>query len=93
MEDKKFEVPYIVYESEQARHERSIKRLLILLAVTVLLLFASNIVWLVYLSGYDYIETGDEVMLETRDGIANFIGQNGDINVENPGEEIQTGGS
>lgn len=28
MEDKTKDVPYIVYESESARHERTVKRLL-----------------------------------------------------------------
>ena len=36
------QIPYIVFESEMARHERTIKRLLILLVISVLLLFISN---------------------------------------------------
>ena len=35
MEDNK--VPYIVFEGEQARHERTVKRLVIALLVSVLL--------------------------------------------------------
>ena len=74
MEDK---IPYIVYEGEQARHERTVKRLLIVLAVTVVLLFASNIAWLFYLGGFEFYD--DSISVESRDGIANFIGQDGVI--------------
>lgn len=38
-------IPYIAFESEMARHERSIKRLIIALALTIALLFTSNIAW------------------------------------------------
>ena len=40
------QVPYIVYESEQSRNERIIKRLLIALVIAVVLLCVSNLVWL-----------------------------------------------
>ena len=38
-------VPYIVYESAQARHERTIKRLIIGFIIAAALVFASNIAW------------------------------------------------
>jgi len=38
MEDYKKDVPYIVYESEAARHERTVKRLLMALLITILLM-------------------------------------------------------
>lgn len=72
-------VPYIVYEGEQTRNERHIKRLIIALVVTILLLFASNALWIWYMSGFD-IETYDY----TQDGVGvNIIGsENGvDYNV------------
>lgn len=72
-------VPYIVYEGEQVRNERHIKRLIIALVVTILLLFASNALWIWYMSSFD-IETYDY----TQDGVGvNIIGsENGvDYNV------------
>ena len=36
------DVPYIVYESEAARHERTVKRLLIALILTVVLMVGTN---------------------------------------------------
>ena len=40
------DVPYIVYESEAARHERTVKRLLTALLITILLMVGTNMAWL-----------------------------------------------
>ena len=50
-------VPYIVYESAQAKSERIAKRLVIALVVAVVLIFVSNMAWLYAWSGYDYMST------------------------------------
>lgn len=69
-------VPYIVYEAEMTRSERQIKRLWIALIVAIALIFASNVVWLIYINQYDFesydLSTGGG-------GNANYIGQDGDI--------------
>lgn len=82
--DDKNSVPYIVYEGEQARHERTVKRLVVALVVAILLLFATNAMWLWAWMQYDYV--GEEVTtvermvdVDAQDGIANYIGNNGDI--------------
>lgn len=82
--EEKNSVPYIVYEGEQARHERTFKRLTIALVITIMLLFATNALWLNTWMQYDYV--GQETLTEThtvdvdaKDGIANYIGNNGDI--------------
>ena len=49
-------VPFIVYEGTIARFERTIKRLLILVAVTILLLFVSNALWLYEWNQYEYTD-------------------------------------
>ena len=70
-------VPFIVYEGTVARFERTIKRLIVLVGITILLLFASNAIWLYVLSPYDY----EDVSIENQDGgNANYIGANGYIN-------------
>ena len=74
MEEK---VPYIVYEGEQARHERTVRRLIIALIVSIIIIFLSNAAWLLYMSGYDFYD--EEISVESREGIANYIGQEGDI--------------
>lgn len=77
MEDRN--VPYIVYEDTMARFERTIKRLIIVLTITILLLFATNAVWLWQWCKYDY----SEVTVDSEDGgNANYMeaGTSGVIN-------------
>lgn len=72
-------VPYIVFEGEMARHERTIKRLVSLLILTIALLFISNVAWLYFFNSFDIIS--DEITVDgTQAGNANFIGQDGVIN-------------
>ena len=73
-------VPYIVYEGEQARNERHIKRLIIALVITIILLFSSNAIWIWYMSGFD-IETYDY----TQDGVGvNIIGNRNGVDYNVP---------
>ena len=68
-------VPYIVHESSMARMERHIKRLWIAVIVSVCLLFASNVGWMIYESQFEtfYYEQDGE-------GINNVnIGEQGDL--------------
>ena len=56
-------ISYFIFESVQARNERTIKRLWISTIILVILLFVSNALWLWFFSGaniesYDY-EQGD----------------------------------
>ena len=70
-------VPFIVYEGTIARFERTIKRLVILVGITILLLFASNAIWIYEWNQYDY----SGVTIDSQDGgNANYIGANGYIN-------------
>lgn len=46
-------VPYIVHEGDMARLERVIKRLWVLLIVTVVALIGSNVAWVVYESQFE----------------------------------------
>lgn len=71
-------IPYIVYESSEARHERIEKRLIIALVICVLIIFATNALWLYHESQYDY--TTEDVELRSETGNSNYIGESGDIN-------------
>ena len=79
-------IPYIAFESEMARYERTIKRLLIALIAAIVLLFASNVAWLWFFNQFD-ITTEEVVVDGTEQGNANFIGADGVIN--NGGSEVQ----
>ena len=71
-------IPYFAHESAMTRAERHIKRMWIALIVCIMLIFASNALWLWIMSSTEfYIE---EVTLDSQDGgNANYIGQDGDI--------------
>ena len=72
-------IPYIAFESEMARHERTIKRLLIALVIAIDVIFISNIAWLWFFNQFDY--ASDMVTLDSRDaGNASYIGADGVIN-------------
>ena len=72
-------VPYIVFEGEQARHERTVKRLVLALLVSIALLFLSNVAWLWFFNQFDI--TSEEITVDgTQKGNANFIGEDGVIN-------------
>jgi hypothetical protein len=74
-------VPYIVHESAMARNERTIKRLVIALIIAVALIFASNAAWLYVWQLYDYSSetTSSVVDVDAKDGVANYIGNDGRI--------------
>ena len=86
-------VPYMVYEGTIARFERTVKRLVIVIVITVVSLFASNIAWLYAWNMYDYESTNIIVDGESN-GDANCIeaGVNGVINhgENNSAEESKT---
>lgn len=72
------DIPYIVFEGTLARFERTIKRLIVALIIVTTMLFFSNAMWLCEWSQYDY--TSEEVQVDAQDGVANYIGRDGDIN-------------
>ena len=71
------DVPYIVYESEAARHERTVKRLLIALLITILLMVGTNLAWLWVFNQYDI--SSEVYTVESED--------NGNSNVLQAGED------
>ncbi len=71
-------VPFIVFEGQMARNERQIKRLVIALIVAIVLMFASNAIWLYAWCQYDYGVT-ESVDLNATEGNANYIGNDGEI--------------
>ena len=71
-------VPYIVHESAMARAERSTKRLWAVIILLIVMLVASNGVWIWHESQFEAITT--EVTQENADGYNNYVGNDGDIN-------------
>ena len=78
-ESYKEPIPYFVYERTMARFERTIKRLIIVIIVAVVALFATNTAWLCVFNSYDVVT--EEVAVDSNDGgNANYIGASGIIN-------------
>ena len=80
-------VPYRVYEETVARHSMQTKRLIWAIIVAVILLFASNIGWLIYERQFETI-----TLQQDGEGINNVnYGDQGDLNngaeSENQAEE------
>ena len=66
-------IPYIAFEAEMDRHERTIKRLLIALVVAVALIAVSNLAWLWFFNQFDIV--GESVELESHEeGNASYMG-------------------
>lgn len=70
-------IPYIAYESAIASSERHIKRLWIALIVSIVLFFASNVIWLIEWTSYDYIDEVETTY--TQDGDTNIIGHMNEV--------------
>ena len=80
-------VPYIVHEAAMARNERNVKRLVIALVVAIVLVFTTNVGWLIYESQFETITYEQD-----GEGINNVnYGDQGDLNngaeSENQAEE------
>lgn len=86
MNDEKFNssasIPYFAHEGMMARCERIIKKLVVALVVTIVLIFVSNAIWLYAWMQYDYssdMTTTEHVDIDGKNGVANYIGNDGDI--------------
>lgn len=88
MDKEMAQIPYVAHESSMTRMERIIKRLVTALIVTIVLLFASNVVWLYAWMQYDYSSEAtttttqtETVTVDGKDGVANYnyIGSDGEI--------------
>lgn len=76
--EEQMTVPYIVHESAMARNERHIRRLVIALIVSIVMIAVTNIAWLWVWNSYEYVGESESVSVEG-EGTANYIGNDGDI--------------
>lgn len=79
------QIPYIAYESALARHERTVKRMIVSMVILVLLLVISNACWLYVLSGYEFVDETTTTTV-TQDGKGQNVYGNGN-NVNNGAED------
>lgn len=79
-------VPFGAYKEMILHFDRVSKRLWIAIVVLILALVACNVAWIYAWLQYDYessetttTETTSTVTVDGKDGIANYIGNDGDI--------------
>jgi hypothetical protein len=80
-------VPYIVHESAQARQERHIKRLIIALIISIILMFSCNIAWLYAWCQYDYTSTETTYAQDGKG--TNIIGDSNEANNDGANESYK----
>lgn len=68
----------LAFERMQAKDERNDRWRNIIIIILIVLLALTNGAWLYAWNQYDYIGTQTEVNADN--GVANYIGRNGDIN-------------
>lgn len=68
-------IPYFVHEGEMVRMERIVKRLWITVILLIVLLVATNTVWIIYENSFEEVV----VTQENEDGYNSFIGEDGTI--------------
>lgn len=77
-------VSFIAFEATCTRFDRIIKRLTIALVICILLVFASNAVWLYAWMQYDYsgveeTTTTETVTVDGKEGVANYASHGGSV--------------
>lgn len=70
-------IPFIVYESAVEKADRQHRRLVAVIIVLIVLLFASNAIWLYALLQYDYVEEYEITAEQDGEGV-NIVG-GGDV--------------
>ena len=78
-DEKIVSVPYFVYEGEQTRMERINKRLVAVLIIVLLALVFTNAMWLYSWTQCDYTSEDSVVTVDSRNGVANYVGNDGYI--------------
>lgn len=88
MENKDLTVPYIVYESAIDKADRRDKRNIIIIALLIIMLVATNIVWIIAWNSYDYSDIEDYTSVDAQqDGDGVNIAGAGDINYGTDGQD------
>ena len=91
MSDERLTIPYIAFESALDKAERRERLHIFVIIFLITLLVLSNLAWIIAWNQFDYIEDDYSVRVEGGSGVANCIGNDGDINnAANSSEETDT---
>lgn len=82
-------MPIAQHEKDQNKLMDIIKRLIAVIVILIVLLVGSNIFWIAYENSFEDVATTEEIIVDAEDnGIANYIGNDGDIyNGKDKGQE------
>lgn len=84
----------IAFERMQAKDERNDKWRNIIIILLIVLLLATNGMWLWHESQYEYVTTDDySIDVDSGEGDINYIGNDGDINNGTTKSNSQTDGN
>ena len=73
-------IPFVVYQATAARQERQIRRMWIVILFLICALIGTNIAWVIYENSFEDVVTSEEIIVDAQEnGIANYIGQDGNI--------------
>lgn len=80
-------VPYLIYDEAMVSKDMTIRRLIWLLVLAVVLIFASNALWLHEWMQYDYV-SDETITVDGANGTANYnyIGAGAEGRIANYGE-------
>jgi len=85
------DVPYEVHKETMDREERHSRRLIYTIVILVFLLVATNMAWIYaaswFFGQYEFVSEST-ITVDGKEGNANYINGNGDINNGNPAENI-----
>lgn len=70
-------IPYFCHEGDMNRLERVNKRQFVVILILIIALVGSNLAWTIYENQFEDVET--TITQDNKDGINNFIGNDGDI--------------
>lgn len=74
-------ISYSAYQMAQANNRKNIRNIIIALIVAIVMIFGTNLAWLLVWNSYEFYGEETIVELDSNDGgNANYIGNNGDIN-------------
>lgn len=76
-ENNQLMIPYIAHESAMDRLERTNKRMFVGIIILIIAFLLSNAMWLYNWMQYDYVD--EFTTVDAGGGIANYIGDDGDI--------------
>lgn len=73
-------MPIAQHEKDQNRLMGIIKSIIAVIVILIVLLVGSNVAWLIYENSFEDVVTTEEITVDAEDnGIANYIGNDGDI--------------